>query len=129
MLRPERVIVAAPRRSASRKWVGDAVALDIAEALVAGGLDIDRGPRHAQTVGDPPRIADLGPAVLGASLTQTKKPFAGRPGPGDRVLAHVREQLLVDALGGAPQRQLAQRRQIAGLEENGASARSACCGT
>ena len=30
---------------------------------------------------------------------------------------HVREQLLVDALGGAAQRQLAQRRQIAGREE------------
>ena len=29
---------------------------------------------------------------------------------------HVREQLLVDALGGAAQRQLAQRRQVAGRE-------------
>ena len=30
---------------------------------------------------------------------------------------HLREQLLVDALGGAPQRELAQRRQVAGREE------------
>ena len=33
------------------------------------------------------------------------------------MLAHVREQLLVDPLGGAPQGQLAQRGQIAGREE------------
>ena len=33
------------------------------------------------------------------------------------MLAHMRQQLLVDALGGSPQRQLAQRRQIAGREE------------
>ena len=33
------------------------------------------------------------------------------------MLAHVREELLVDALGGAPQRQFAQRRQVAGRKE------------
>ena len=32
------------------------------------------------------------------------------------MLLHVAEQLLVDALGGTPQRQLAQRRQVAGRE-------------
>ena len=37
-------------------------------------------------------------------------------GPGDRVGLHVGEQLLVDPLGGAPQRQFAQRRQIARRE-------------
>ena len=42
--------------------------------------------------------------------------FAGGPGPGDRIGLHVVEKLLVDALGGAPQRELAQRRQISRRE-------------
>ncbi len=43
--------------------------------------------------------------------------LARRPGPGNGVGLHLGEQLLVDALGGAAQRQLAQRGQIAGREE------------
>ncbi|MGY4247384.1 hypothetical protein ACVIIZ_008792 [Bradyrhizobium sp. USDA 4523] len=38
------------------------------------------------------------------------------PGAGNRIGLHVIEQLLVDPLGGAAQRQLAQRGQIAGRE-------------
>ena len=42
--------------------------------------------------------------------------LAGRPRPGDGMRPHVGEHLLVDALGGAAQRQLAQRREVAGRE-------------
>ncbi len=38
------------------------------------------------------------------------------PGAGDRVGAHVNEHLLVDPLRRAPERQLAQRGQVSGLE-------------
>jgi len=38
--------------------------------------------------------------------------LARGPGAGNRVRLHVREQLFVDALGGPPQRQLAQCGQI-----------------
>ncbi len=33
--------------------------------------------------------------------------LAGRPRPLDRVRLHMRQELVVDALGGTPQRQLA----------------------
>ncbi len=42
--------------------------------------------------------------------------LARRPGAGDRIGLHVGEQLLVDPLGGPPQRQFAQRGQIARRE-------------
>ena len=42
--------------------------------------------------------------------------LARRPRSGDGIGLHVDEQLFVDPLGGAPQRQLAQRRQIARRE-------------
>ena len=54
--------------------------------------------------------------MLLASLTQTRTRSPAAHGPGDRMGAHVRQQLVVDALRGPPQRQLAQRGQIAGLE-------------
>ena len=40
--------------------------------------------------------------------------LAGRPRPRDRIRLHVGQQLLVDPLGGAPERELAQGGQIAG---------------
>ena len=43
--------------------------------------------------------------------------LARRPRPRDGARLHLREQLLVDPLGGAAQRKLAQRRQVAGREE------------
>ena len=42
--------------------------------------------------------------------------LAGGPRPADGVAAHVLAHLVVDALGGAAQRQLAQRGEVAGLE-------------
>ena len=98
------------------QMVGDAVALDIAEPLGARGLDIDRGPRHAQAIGDPPCIANQ-PRRARRLADADQHPLTGRPRAGNRMLAHMRQQLLVDALGGAAQRQLAQRRQIAGREK------------
>ena len=44
-----------------------------------------------------------------------RSPAAHGPGMAPRL--HLREQLLVDPLGGAAQRQLAQRRQVGGREE------------
>ena len=46
-----------------------------------------------------------------------QQPLRRRPWPLDALLTQLREHLLIDAVGRAPQRQLAQRRQIARLEE------------
>ena len=43
--------------------------------------------------------------------------FARRPWSLDGARLHLGEELLIDALGGAPQRELAQRREVGGREE------------
>ncbi len=79
------------------------------------GLDMKRRPGRAEPVGQSPRIADTGrPARM--RVDADENPFARRPGPGYGVGLHVGQQLLVDALGGAAQRQFPQRRQIARRE-------------
>ena len=96
--------------------VGDAVALLFAELQAARGLDIERHPRAMQAVGEPLGVAhQAGGARILADADQDA--LAGRPRPLDRVGLHFVEQLLVDALGGAAQRQFAQRRQVGGREE------------
>ena len=78
-------------------------------------LDIDRGPRRVQAVGDAAGIADQRRGV--ARLADADQhAIPGVPRAGYRVRPHVRQQLIVDALRGPPQRQLAQRGQIARLE-------------
>ena len=47
--------------------------------------------------------------------TRIRSPAA--QGPATPAAAHRADQLVVDRLGGAAQRQLAQRRQVLGLEE------------
>ncbi len=95
--------------------VGDAVALRLGEAMVARRLDVDRRPMRAETVGDAPRIAHEGERCR-ALADADQETVACRPRTGDGMRAHIGEHLLVDALRRATQRQLAQRRQIAGLE-------------
>ena len=69
-----------------------------------------------QAVGEPLGVAhEAGAARIFADADQDA--LARRPGSLDGVRLHLGEQLLVDALGGAPQGELAQRRQVGGREE------------
>ena len=95
--------------------VGQPVALLVAQLQAAPRLDADRGPRRVQPVRQPLGVAHQpGRARVLADADQDA--LAGGPGTGDGVGLHVGEQLLVDALGGAAQRQFAQRGQIARRE-------------
>ena len=68
-----------------------------------------------QPVGQPLGVADEpGRARILADADQDA--LARGPGTGDRIRLHVGEQLLVDPLGRAAQRELAQRGQVAGRE-------------
>ena len=95
--------------------VGDPVVRGLAGAAVAGGLDMDRGPGRLQPVGQPLGVADQLGRTL-AAMHADQQPLAGGPGAGEPVRAHVLDHLVVDALGRAAQRQLAQRGQVAGLK-------------
>ncbi len=95
--------------------VGQPVALLVAQLQAAPRLDADRGPLRMQPVGEALGVAhEAGRARILAQAHQDA--LAGGPGPLDRIGLHVVEQLLVDPLGGAAQRQLAQRGQIARRE-------------
>ncbi len=58
-------------------------------------------------------VADEAGATL-VFADADKQAFAGGPGAGDGVRLHMRQELLVHALSGSPERKLPQRRQIAG---------------
>ena len=95
--------------------VGDAVAIALVETLVARGFDEKRGPGAVQPVGQPLGIANQG--GTGRILADANQhPLARGPRAADGMRLHVGQHLLVDALGGAPERQFAQRGQIAGLK-------------
>src|SRR5437868_15444989 len=79
------------------------------------GLDIERGPWRAQPVGDALGGAHQLGRVWRVADTY-KNSLARRPRPAYRVRAHVMQHLLVDALGGAAQGELAQRGDVAGRE-------------
>ena len=105
----------AAERLGQPQRVGDAVALVLAPLQAAPRLHVQRRPRRVQPVGQALGVAhQAGGARVLADADQDA--LARRPRPRDRMRLHVREQLLVDALGGAPQRELAQRRQVAGRE-------------
>ena len=82
---------------------------------VAVGLDIERDQLGIEPVGGALGGAH-GVGGARAGIEADDHALAGRPRAGDGVLAHVAHHLVVDPLGGAPQRQLAQRRQVAGRE-------------
>ena len=68
-----------------------------------------------QPVGDALGVAhEAGGARILADADED--PLARRPRPGDGVRLHVGEELVVDALGGPAERQLAERRQVARRE-------------
>ena len=105
----------AAQRLGQPQRVGDPVALLVGQLQAAPRLDAERGPGRMQPVGQPLGVAhEPGRARILADADQDA--LARRPRPGDGVGLHVGEQLLVDALGGAAQRQLAQRGQIARRE-------------
>ena len=96
--------------------VGDPVALLLAQLLAARSVDCERGEGRVQPVRQPFGVPhEAGRARVLADADQDA--LAGRPRSRDRVRLHLREQLLVDPVGGAAQRQLAQRRQLGGREE------------
>ena len=95
--------------------LGDAVALGVRQPLPARGFDVERGPGGMQPVGHPLGLADQRGRVR-ALADADDDALARGPRAPDGVQAHVREQLLVDPLGSTPERQLAQRRQVAGSE-------------
>ena len=105
-----------PSAWASRKRIGDAVTLLLGQLQTALRLDIERRPRRMQAVGEALGVAHQpgGARVLADADEQT---IAGGPWPRDGPRLHLGEQLLVDALGGAAQRQLAKRRQVGRREE------------
>ena len=95
--------------------LGDPVALRLAHAQVAPGLDMHRGPRRLQTVRHALGVTHhVDAARIAADAGQHA--LAGRPGPRDRVGLHVADHLLVDPLRRAAQREFAQRGQVAGRE-------------
>src|SRR3974390_1682437 len=98
------------------KRVGDPIAFLVAELRAAAGFNVDRGPRRMQPVGQALR----GTHQSGGARVLTdadQEAFARSPGPRDRFGLHLREQLLVHALGGPAQRKLAQGGQIGWREE------------
>ena len=95
--------------------IGQPVALLVGQLQAAPRLDADRGPLRVQPVRQPLGVAHQ-PGCARVFADANQDALARRPGAGDGVGLHVGEQLLVDPLGGAPQRQLAQRGQIARRE-------------
>ena len=96
------------RRMRSRRFAG--------EALQCGRLDVDRVPRDCELLGEHRRAADhVLAAVVGADAAQDGR--LGLPDAADRALDAVRLHVALDAIGGAAQRELAQRHQVALAEE------------
>ena len=94
--------------------------------MAAGPLD-----RHD----DPGRVHQVGEALRGAhdhrrdriGTDAGENALAGRPRTFDGLRLHPLDQIGIDPLGRAPQRELAQRRQILRLEEILDRARAVSC--
>ena len=106
-----------PERFGQTQVGVELVAIGGREGRCTAAFDPGRDPRRAQPGRDPATRADhaLG---CGRCADADQDPLAERPGRVDRVLAPIREHVGVDAFGGAAQRELAQRQQIAALEES-----------
>ena len=96
--------------------VGNAVALFFAEPQAAPRLDAERRPLRMQPVSHALGVAHeaRGARILAHA---DEKALARGPRTRDGARLHLGEQLLVDALRGAPQGKLAQGRQIGRREE------------
>ncbi len=95
--------------------IGQAVSLLICQLQAAPRLDGDSRPGGVEPVRQPLGVAHQSRRTrIFAEADQDA--FAGGPGTGDRIGLHMRKQLLIDALGGAPQRQFAQCGEVARRE-------------
>ena len=106
----------AAERLGEPQRVGDAVALLLGELQAASALDIENHEGTMQPVGEPLGIAHQ-PGAARILADADGDALAGRPRTLDGMRLHFREQLLIDPLRGAAQRQFAQRRQIGRREE------------
>ena len=97
---PGIVIGFAAERLRQPQRVGDTIALLLAELQAAPALDVERRPGRMQPIRQSFGVADQtgGARILADTNENT---FAGGPGSRDGARLHLREQLLVDALGGA----------------------------
>ena len=102
----------AAERLCQPQCIGQPVALLIGQLQAASRLDAERGPGRVQPIRQPLGVAHQ-PRRARILAEANQDALAGGPWAGYRIGLHVREQLFVDALGGPPQRQLAQRGQVA----------------
>lgn len=104
-----------PSDSANRIVSAQSVARPVGQLQAAPRLDGDCGPGRMQPVRQPLGVAHQarGARILAEAHQNA---LARGSGTGNGIGLHVGEQLLVDPLGGAAQRQLAQRGQIARRE-------------
>ena len=92
------------------------LALRLGQAHGFGRLDRHDDPFGAHGRGHAPRRAHQ-PRAERARADADQQPLVGGPGLGDRVVLAIVLHLRVDAVGGAAQRQLAQRDQVALAKE------------
>ena len=85
-------------------------------ARLADGLDRDGDPVCVEAGCELARAPD-DPFRHFVRANASEQALGRRPRTLDRLLAQIVDHLIVDAIGGAAQRQFAQRRQIAGGEE------------
>ena len=105
----------AAKRFGEPHRIGQPVALFVGQLQAAPRFDADRGPWCMDPVRQPSGVAhEAGGTRILADAHQDA--LARRPRAGDRIGLHMRQQLLVDALGRPPQCQLAQCGQVARRE-------------
>ncbi len=93
-----------------------ALALRRRESLQGGCLDVDGGPLDAELRREPRGAAhDVVPARARTDAAQQRR--LGLPDVRDRLVRPVRLDVVLDPIGGAAQRELAQRHQVAFAEE------------
>ena len=96
--------------------IGDSVALFLGELQGSPGLDRERGEWRVQAIRQPLGVANE-PCGERRFADAHKDALACRPWSLQRAGLQLAAQLLVDALGGAAQRQFAQRGEIGRREE------------
>ncbi len=96
----------AAERFGKPQGVREPIALCVGELQAAPCLDRERRPGCMDPVGQPLRVAHQ-PRSARIFADADQDALAGSPWPGNGVGLHMGEQLLVDALGGAAERELA----------------------
>ena len=98
------------------KRIGDAITLFLGQLESAFGLDMECRPGRMQAVREALGVTDK-PRRAWVLAHADQKPLARCPRPGDGTRLHLVKQLLVHALGGATQGQLAKSREVGRGEE------------